>query len=73
MRKITSATARPSEGFAMEYDVGKSGVSKIKLARDGLGGENGARTVFEDGSERIYRNMSFRCDYGKTGKEKGPA
>ena len=71
MRKISSTMIYPPGGDTVRYDIGKDSVSKIKLVRDGWGGENGVRVVFEDGSERIYRNMSFSYDYGKTGKEKG--
>jgi len=69
--KTSSATVYPPEGGALKFDAGKNGVSKIKLQGNSLGAVDGLHLVFEDGSERAYRNMPFTYDLGKAKKEKG--
>jgi len=71
MRKIISVTIYPPGGDTVRHEVGKGGVSKIKLWNESRLSE-GLRVVFESGSEKVYSRMPLSYDYGKA-TEKGLA
>jgi len=62
--KVKSATVYPPEGGAVKHEVGKSGVSNIKIHVNTLGAD-GIWVIFENGRETVYLNMPFSYDSEK--------